>query len=260
MRKYIYTFAHHSPVIDPYAAGLVRKLQRGPARFSALLPVVGNPATLSARLKDLRAQGWVAKAEGAYHLTARGEQAAGPLLELERVAEPAPRLVVDRVPHPYFAPLLEVLGEELLRRFGDDLQGLLLFGSVARGDWTRDSDIDLLVLLAERAGGRQEVLSKLLRARKALRHTPAYRRAYAAGFVPTVEFHFLTVPEAARFHRLYLEAFTEGVVLFDREGTLAGLIERFWNRLKKAGGKRIESPSVGPYWELDDPAALGGPL
>lgn len=39
--------------------------------------------------------------------------------------------------------------ERLLAHYGDRLQGVVLYGSEARGDTTPDSDIDVLVLLED---------------------------------------------------------------------------------------------------------------
>ena len=248
-------------MMDSYASALLKFLKMGgPARFSTLRSPVRNPRTRSAKLKALLGLGWVEKEEGAYRLTARGEKAADLLQELEGLTNPKPAVDVSRVPHPHFAPVLKALTEELLARFGENLRGVLLFGSVARGDWTRDSDIDLLILLREYPTDRVGVVSDLLAVRKALRRTPEYRRAYRAGFVPTVEFHPLDREDASRFRRLYLEALTEGVILLDRGGHLADLLRRFRERLREAGGKRVETSGRGHYWILEDPGVLGAPL
>ena len=37
--------------------------------------------------------------------------------------------------------------EDVRGHFGDRLRGIRLYGSTARGDWTPESDIDVLVLL-----------------------------------------------------------------------------------------------------------------
>ncbi len=44
-------------------------------------------------------------------------------------------------------PLLRAIGDALERLYGDRLQGVVLYGSLARGDEDADSDTDLLVLL-----------------------------------------------------------------------------------------------------------------
>ena len=47
------------------------------------------------------------------------------------------------------APLLAECKQALAEHYGDRFRGLFLFGSVARGEDEPDSDIDLMVLLAD---------------------------------------------------------------------------------------------------------------
>lgn len=46
-------------------------------------------------------------------------------------------------------PLLDRLNEALRRRLGAHLKTIVLFGSRARGDYTPDSDYDLLIVVDE---------------------------------------------------------------------------------------------------------------
>lgn len=43
--------------------------------------------------------------------------------------------------------LLTQIKDRLRQAYGDRLRGIVLFGSAARGDLSKDSDVDLLVLL-----------------------------------------------------------------------------------------------------------------
>ena len=49
--------------------------------------------------------------------------------------------------HPQLSEILARLKSELHRRYNDRLVEIRLFGSQARGDATKESDIDLLVVL-----------------------------------------------------------------------------------------------------------------
>jgi len=43
--------------------------------------------------------------------------------------------------------LLEQYTQELLKIYGSHLKSVILYGSYARGDYTQDSDIDIMILL-----------------------------------------------------------------------------------------------------------------
>ena len=73
-------------------------------------------------------------------------------------------------PHPLTGTISEETLGEIVRRILTVSQPdrIILFGSAANGQMTRDSDIDLLVLEAEVADAREEAL----RIRKALTELP----------------------------------------------------------------------------------------
>jgi hypothetical protein len=50
---------------------------------------------------------------------------------------------------------------EVRTRFGDKVRAVRLFGSAARGDWTPESDIDVLVLLDGSSGDDADQVSRL---------------------------------------------------------------------------------------------------
>jgi predicted nucleotidyltransferase len=45
--------------------------------------------------------------------------------------------------------ILEEVGEKLKKLYGENLRGIILYGSYARGEATEDSDIDLIILLKD---------------------------------------------------------------------------------------------------------------
>jgi predicted nucleotidyltransferase len=223
-----------------------------PLRFTTLQETVGNPRTLSKKLAELVVLGLVAKADRLYSLTEKGIEVAELVARLEDALSPAPAIDVERVPHSAYRPLLRRFCGILLRRYGERLKGALLFGSVARGDWDESSDMDLLVVLDILDGGRRSVLREILKLESDLRGTREHAEAVAKGFLPLIEVYPLAADDAKHFRRLYLDALTEGIVLFERDGFLHRLIEAFKKRLKELGSRRIELPGAGHYWELAD--------
>jgi predicted nucleotidyltransferase len=56
-------------------------------------------------------------------------------------------------------PVIPIVRQALADRYGDRLQGILLYGSHARGDFGPDSDYDLVVLLDDLATPIEETLA-----------------------------------------------------------------------------------------------------
>ncbi len=239
-------------MIDEKAAKLLLALERGTQRFGALQEEVPNPRTLSSKLKALIQLGLVEKRGGLYRLNDRGEKALFHVRELQEIISPLPPISVEKIPHPAFRAYVRRFCEKLLEWHGDNLIGLLLFGSVARGDWDKDSDIDLLIVLRKLQKSKRDTLRDIIELRRELRGSQEYKDCVSMGYYPTVEVYPLEMEEAKRFRRMYLDALTEGTVIFERESFLTELIGRFEERLRDIGARRIEIPSVGHYWVLGD--------
>ncbi|MCJ2670272.1 MAG: nucleotidyltransferase domain-containing protein [Candidatus Thermoplasmatota archaeon] len=239
-------------MIDQKAAKLLLTLEKGTQRFGTLQQVVPNPRTLSSKLKGLVQLGLVEKRGGLYRLNDRGEKALFHVRELQEIISPLPPISVEKIPHPAFRAYVRRFCEKLLEWHGDNLIGLLLFGSVARGDWDKDSDIDLLIVLRKLQKSKRDTLREVIELRRELRGSQEYKDCVSMGYYPTVEAYPLEMEEAKRFRRMYLDALTEGIVIFERESFLTELIGRFEERLRDIGARRIEIPSVGHYWVLGD--------
>lgn len=137
---------------------------------------------------------------------------------------------------------LEALVESLQRALGDDLIGVVLYGSHARGTPRPDSDVDLLII----AGGLPE---------------SRYERAGWFGQVlaqsdydgPRVSMLGKTPEEfEGHFPSLYLDIGLDGVTLFDRGDYTAGKLARIRELISEAGLVR-KTFDGEMQWELTRP-------
>lgn len=240
-------------MLDKYASDILLKLEReGDGSFGGLARVVHNPKTLSRKLAMLRSIGFVNKAGGNYSLTKKGKRAAGIVEQWRLLEEPADYSVknIGRVPHPTFGPVLERYCGILREHFGSGLLGVVLFGSVARGDWTEDSDIDLLVVV-EGWGGRSWDRSKeLLTLRNELRRTEEYQDSIESGYVPTIQHYPLSAEEASQRHRIYPDLVLDGIVIYEKDGAMTQLLRKLRDRLDDMGARRITTASGEYHWEM----------
>ncbi len=87
--------------------------------------------------------------------------------------------------------------------FSDKLEGVVLFGSVARGDNTEESDLDILVVLE-----RSVAINRSIYARW---------DASVEGIAKNLSIHFVHLPlEVESQSGLWCEVALEGIVLYDR--------------------------------------------
>ena len=113
----------------------------------------------------------------------------------------------DVIPPPYRQRIAEFI-EELLKSV--PCRGILLFGSVAKGTFGWNSDIDLLIVTDAFGEDCFERLNKIYRFSKG-----------------KMEFFIYTVKEIEKMflekHGLLLEALADGIALYDPDGLLGGL-------------------------------------
>jgi predicted nucleotidyltransferase len=142
-----------------------------------------------------------------------------------------------------YRTLLEKLVGALQEMFGEDLVSVVVYGSVARGEARRDSDVDLLIVarnLPRSRFARQdlfiEVEEKLEEEVKRLEG-----EGYRIDFSPIL----LTPEEATRVRPLYLDMVEDAVILYDRDGFFAKVLARLRARLEELGAQRVR---LGKRW------------
>lgn len=126
---------------------------------------------------------------------------------------------------------------------GGRLVSVALYGSVARGDAHERSDVDLLLVADGLPQGRL-ARADLLDAIEA-RLAP---RAPAAP-IPALQAQALTPEEARRLRPIYFDLSEDAVLLFDRDGFLAAVLQGVRQRLKALGAVRRRLGRV-QYWDL----------
>ncbi|BCU67745.1 hypothetical protein HS7_11820 [Sulfolobales archaeon HS-7] len=128
------------------------------------------------------------------------------------------------------------LVDAFLKVYGEDLISLVLFGSYARGEQRKDSDIDVLVVLKE-INDRYEVMKKFIKVDDIL-ETTLYPELRKEGFDPYVSPVIYDVNTAARFRPLYIMVVFEARILYDRGGVMEKTFYRIRKRLEELGAKR----------------------
>ena len=117
---------------------------------------------------------------------------------------------------------------------GDALTGVLLHGSWVRGDNTTTSDVDAIVVVEPR-----------VRLSRTLYRTWDQQPVTWKG--RPVDAHFVHPPDDETMSGLWAEAAIDGLVLFDRDGHLAGALARV--RRAIAEGRFVRRVAHGqPYW------------
>ncbi|VVM06414.1 hypothetical protein MAMC_01061 [Methylacidimicrobium cyclopophantes] len=139
---------------------------------------------------------------------------------------------------------------------GKNLLGLLLFGSVARGNARFDSDLDLLVI-AERLAPRRKERFAAFRG-EAVRPLEEAREAlFARGYPAEISWVFRSPEELREGAPFFLDLPEEGEILWEREGFVSEFLRRI-RRMRQREGARKLSWAGEEFWDFRGPGGKRG--
>ena len=142
-----------------------------------------------------------------------------------------------------YKTLIERLIEALKRKYGDKFISLVVFGSVARGEARKDSDVDLLLVIDSIPKRRLERQKEFMEVEKELEGylNELFDEGYFIDFSPIIK----TPEEATRLSPLYLDMVEDAIIAYDKDDFFAKILERVRKRLEELGSKRVR---MGKKW------------
>ena len=142
-----------------------------------------------------------------------------------------------------YKTLIERLIEALKRKYGDKFISLVVFGSVARGEARKDSDVDLLLVVDSIPKRRLERQREFMEVEKELEGylNELFDQDYFIDFSPIIK----TPEEAMRLSPLYLDMVEDAIIAYDKDDFFKKILERVRKRLEELGSKRVR---MGKKW------------
>jgi len=151
-------------------------------------------------------------------------------------------------------PLLCRFVAVLRLELGDHLSATALFGSVARGSASKDSDVDVLVVVDERSAA---VDAALVRSVVSLRRTDEYRAWQAGGVFPDPALLTMDRKRLSEHPWILLDLVDEARILWDPEALLRTTLDAVRERMRELGSRRVALAGGGWYWDVK-PGMLAG--
>jgi predicted nucleotidyltransferase len=142
----------------------------------------------------------------------------------------------------------ERLRDTLVRREGDNLLSVVVYGSVARGTASPGADVDVLLVFRDLPKGRHDRFLVWYRALEELR--AEHGRIVADGHAFDWSVLPLTADEAAYHSPLYLDMTVDARLLLDRGAFFARVLDGLRARMREAGSRRVPLPDGSWYWDL----------
>jgi len=145
-----------------------------------------------------------------------------------------------------YKSLLEKLTKLLQEEFQDKLISVVLYGSVARGDNRKDSDIDLLLVIKDLP---KTITERVILFDKVERKLDDYvMRLMDDGYYITLTPVLKTPEEAMRFSPIYMDMTEDAIILYDENGFFRKVLEKTKKRLKELGFERVWLSKKSWYW------------
>jgi hypothetical protein len=238
----------------------------GTLRFTDLGSYVGNPRTLSIRLRELQDLGLIEAGKDGYSLSERGKTVLAIIRRLQSMLSPPEDnwfkpAELERIPQGIFRPIIHQYCNLLQQHFGNRLVSVAVFGSVAQGTAKiNQSDIDVLIVVD---GWTDDVwlrIRELMEVEKELSLTPEYRTLSVNGIWTSIQNYPLSSKEATHFHRVYLDMIHNRAIVYDREKRMETYLEELRQKLKQLGSYKVINPDGTWYWVLKPDLKAGEDL
>ena len=142
-----------------------------------------------------------------------------------------------------YKSLIEKLLNGLKKRYKERLISFVVFGSIARGDERRDSDIDVLIIIDGLPKSRLKRQKEFMEIEKEVEREieELFEQGYFIDFSPILR----TPQEAEKIIPLYLDMTEDAIILFDKENFFKSVLEKLKERLKELKAKRVW---IGKKW------------
>ena len=146
--------------------------------------------------------------------------------------------------------LIEETLHLLLQDFGEDLIGVVVFGSVARGKETPESDVDLLVVSGSFSESLSDRMDQLVKILMQLESTEQHGKMRRKGINTWIQFHPLNPDEARLYRPIYLDIVEDGIIIYDRDEFMETILTNLKRKLEELGARRIFLRDGSWYWDL----------
>lgn len=137
----------------------------------------------------------------------------------------------------------------LKENYKEDLLSIILFGSVARGKWNNESDIDLFIIFSNKSSIRTAINNRLTKIISDYERKSKLRNSKGDRLFSTIQDMSLSLKDLHTFRTIFYDIAMDGIILFDRNQTGFHFLKKIKKRIEEKGLKRVFIKENDYYWE-----------
>jgi len=143
--------------------------------------------------------------------------------------------------------ILSVIKKEVIKYYQENLVSLVIFGSFARNEFSKLSDIDLLIICRNLAQERMKRVRDFERIENSLE-----KKGFKLPFSPIIK----TKEEVEKGSPLFFDMIEDSIILYDRGNFFKNYLKKLKSKLDSLGAKKIKRRGFW-FWVLKKDYKLG---
>ncbi|MCX8189101.1 MAG: nucleotidyltransferase domain-containing protein [Nitrososphaeria archaeon] len=153
---------------------------------------------------------------------------------------------IEHIMEPYRSLMKDLLNA-LVIVFKENLVSVIVYGSVARGQMRKDSDLDLFIIVDNLPASRFERAAMFYEAEKVVEKS--LDELFTKGYIISLSPILRTSNEAMKIMPLYLDMIDDCIIVYDKNNFFEKILEKLLLKLNELGAERVW---VGKkwYWRL----------
>ena len=133
--------------------------------------------------------------------------------------------------------------------YKEDLLSIILFGSVARGKWNNESDIDLFIIFSNKSSIRTAINNRLTKIISDYERKTKLKNSKGNRLFSTIQDISLLLKDLHAFRTIFYDIAMDGIILFDRNQTGFHFLKKIKKRIEEKGLKRVFIKENDYYWK-----------
>ncbi len=162
----------------------------------------------------------------------------------------------DRIPY-FLRDYLFKFVETLKKKYDKNLSSVILYGSIARGSWNSNSDIDLFLLFLNKTIEKEkldkDVLNIVIEFEK---NTQMINDKGTQIHIP-IQVLSLKLKDLDNFRTLFYDIGMDGLIIYDRNLTGTKFLEKIRVRIKEKGLERVFVGYDDFFWKRKEKVKFG---